>query len=458
MKNAINEMKKLACVLMAMTLAVTALPCAVGADDNSINGAQAPAVTAGNAVRQMNKFMALLSKLSPVKNANDSDLAQRWPRGNRKRYTNPQTGQVRYMDWEFLERVTNTSNRTPFNGAPWQVDLLGGTLTAGFDENLSSIRWFVDGGTTSALSHEQPPTLENCISEEQAISHSLAYLRAGGIRVDDLRLRWAELKDLVFPPTASGRHWRVQFDRYWRGVPFVQQGLFVDMDGGAGRLLNYGALITALPPPKISAIKISAAKAVKLAGEHLPLVTTASGTVIAGESAVYLGVVLPDTAHAPQALAGTPATALAWIVKTPVTHPRAYGIIETWIDTGTGSILGSEYYGLRGNSEPMKQAHELMHEFASARQVQVKSKSGRLLTLNPSLMQMEYYGAVGAIRPILKTTAAGPASETVHIFVYPKQGKPLDVTLSPSTGEMVDSAGRKAQAGAAFRSVVLKAR
>lgn len=260
-------------------------------------------------------FMKDLTALSPKVSDEDPDRSQAWPRNPIQFSYNRSTGKRnQYKRIQKISVSTDTTKDDAGTGKRYYVGLYGGTIQVGVDaDSMSTISYFVDGILDETLSQDKPP--KKFIPFDIAIDRGRAYLAAAGINTTGMVLGNAYILNSSRPITAESCRWCLMWYRTWRGIPYENQWVKIELDAGLGRLLMLVARMAECPPDSIH-INITPEYALEIAKDFM----AAQGKQVTGNLLVVLRIVEGQS---------------AWLVKLKDKD----NIVSVLVNTSTGEVL-----------------------------------------------------------------------------------------------------------------------
>ena len=441
----------------------------VKAQQSSQNVSPAVALKAS---QRAEKFMRDIAVLSPMPPKTDAIHRQAWPR-------------PLDADLSAEERVTAVNPRVTaaadilnepiLNGPNWLVRLQG---RGGIDVTINekgAVASFFDWQLMHTLGTEAPSEEDQLILPETAAARALKYLAAMGINTNEYVLTSVQFFSNTVPASARSQEWSVEFNRVWQGIPYLNHMAMLKLDAAQGRLMTGGVQSLAVQPPVVGRLDVSPEQALIIARRIImPRVVE-----LAGDADVELRVVLPTHFWTSEGRDYSPSTGqsrLAWRVRQPVTVQRGIvRILEAWVDTLTGEVLGGNDVGSRGPVKIGPLGGSIGKTLRAARSLQAtpiasptakpadRQNINKTLSLELSKNKLRFYSVVaGLIGPLLPSTSPQkpPASTltfkpTNRLIATLADGKTAAYLYDAATGLLATQdglAGEVVQAGAGMRA------
>jgi hypothetical protein len=415
---------------------------------------------AAAAIARAEQFLRDVAQLSPMPPGTDPDRAQALPRRNYREFRAPgETTVQRFAREPKTTVVSGLYSDDPKMGLYWDVAFYNGEIKVGVDANSGAIRSFIDGVLSSALHLDPVPASIACISPSTALSRASHYLQAAGINLNELSLKSIRLVDTAYPTGADSRKWEVFWDRLWRGVPYHDADIYVELDAGHGRLITFGTPGLGMIPPKQALLVIPAARAPEIASRFL----AARSWPVNGEASVALWIVQPTdywTTGQYRVTHTDPQSRLAWFVRAPVLSPRNIPMwSEVWVDIATGDVIGGEIFNPGGKASPSAPKQGILQTLGFATRLELcplAPEGGEARILDSKDDPLKFYGALS--RLTAPTTKPGEKPEklapTHRLVAALSNGKQATFDYDAKTGKIGSAEEEIVQASYALRALL----
>ena len=208
----------------------------------------------------------------------------------------------------------------------------------------------IESGKIRSAGREQLYTRRNelvvNVSESDAPKKAEGYLKAAGVSLADTRLEEATLHSISDNRADSA--WHITYRRTYKGFPFLEDAIEVDVDPVDGSLLGFGDHRNSAEPADVSA-RLTKEQAERKGREYLAALgliagNTVSAEIITGGTKIVFAepqiVQLWDMyeyweVHTDPPLPG-PATKLSWVVA----YDAPWESTMVFVDAANGDILG----------------------------------------------------------------------------------------------------------------------
>lgn len=323
----------------------------VGGLTGNIVGSRIPdAQTSKAAKDRAELFLRDVAALAPSLPTNEPNRLQAWPRSPYNLSRIFGTHDTEKKPREKGGTVIDDNEFDPvIHGKSWKVEYYIHDLSVNVSQQNNMVIGYFDSGFISAVSTEEAPTLDQCISQETAITRSAAYLRAAGLDLNTIAIDQVKFAETHSPPQGGDRKWMVYFKRIWNGIPYSDQGAMLFLEAGAGRLICM-AIRTAADAPRDVRVEIPASYALQVLDQNLKQ----SNARLFGTPIISLGVTLPNDSE--QTLKNRIPTfsshsRLSWVIWSQITGSQVNNnYVEAWVDAITGETIRYNIIGSRGKS------------------------------------------------------------------------------------------------------------
>ncbi len=249
----------------------------------------------------------------------------------------------------------------------WKVGFLGVASVEVADANSVVTSYFNQALSNQLNLSNQSPGVP--ITQAAALAVAATVLQASKQPANELVSQQAMQSQLTSPATYAGDLWTVQWARAASGVPYRNDSASLLLQAETGTVEAWSLSFAASPPSGLTAQAITRGQAQQAARAAMDSQGNSLG--LSGQSfqAANLAVVQPDTLWQVQGGGTTRPTpgipsSITWdCVFTNATdpnNPSSTVIVEVWVDSSTGQVVGGDILKMMGRRKPSPTARPLV--------------------------------------------------------------------------------------------------
>lgn len=242
----------------------------------------------------------------------------------------------------------------------WRVGFLGVASVEVADASSVVTSYFNQALSNQLSLSNQSPGAP--ITQAAALTAAATVLQASNQPANELMSQQATQSQLTSPATYAGDLWTVQWARAASGVPYRNDSASLLLQAETGAVEAWNLSFAASSPSGLTTQAVTRSQAQQIAQAAMD--SQGNGLGLSGQAfqAAGLAVVQPDTLWQTQGGGTTHPTpgapsSIAWdCVFTNATdpnNPSGTAIVEIWVDSSTGQVVGGDILKTMGRRRPI---------------------------------------------------------------------------------------------------------